>query len=287
MTDKLRIPKGRLRLRDDGESPIVGLWEWKTEPKTTLAALERAYLDAIDTPVKVSARHTELKQSGKYTAAGVTDQLKPTAIETVRPLRKAQHAISRARKEVEARRSKMKLKEPDASDLKSELQRQEIRSWLRSLPQAERDRIFNGGGDRVDPGIAEAVLFAPPELSGVARSNITLMKDRLLEAQFPGESEELAEIEQAIALTERAVNVCTDEIVKEIGMTKEQLSKLAEPVVREVDSAESLAKPSSTPEERTINAAALADQIKGLPYAERFKFIDLAIDTNADELCRG
>ena len=48
-------------------------------------------------------------------------------------------------------------------------------------------------GERVDPEIAEAALFAPPELSGVAASNLQLMKERLLEAQFPGEVEELGQ----------------------------------------------------------------------------------------------
>ena len=77
MITKLHMPKGRLRIRDDGESPIVGLWEWDAKPNSVLAALEKAYLEVIDTPAKVSARHAELKQSGKFTAAGISDQLAP------------------------------------------------------------------------------------------------------------------------------------------------------------------------------------------------------------------
>jgi hypothetical protein len=84
------------------------------------------------------------------------------------------------------------------------------------LSQADRDRLFNAGGERVNPAIVEAVLFAPSELSGVAPPHLTLMRQRLLEAQFPGESAELADIEQAIALTERSVQVSADEIAKEI-----------------------------------------------------------------------
>jgi hypothetical protein len=64
-----------------------------------------------------------------------------------------------------------------------------------------------------------------------------LMKERLLETQFPGESEELADLDQAIAVTERAINVNTDEMVKEIGITKDRFSELADPVMREVDAA--------------------------------------------------
>jgi hypothetical protein len=198
------------------------------------------------------------------------------------PLRKAQNAIARARKDVALRRGKLKLKEPDKTNVVAALERQELRAWVHGLSQADRDKIFNGGGERVDPAIVEAVLFAAPELSGVAPSHLNLMRQRLLEIQFPGESADLADIEQAIALTERSVQVSVDEIAKEIGVPTQQLWKMAEPVIREVDAAEPALQLDAP--EAVSDSTELAKQIKSLPYEARSKLIDLALDTNADHL---
>jgi len=93
MAEKLEMPKGRLRVRNDLNSPIVGLWSWKTEPNTPVSALERSYLAAIDTASKVSAKRNELKGTGKYTDTGVAEQLVPAALDAMKPLRKAQQSV--------------------------------------------------------------------------------------------------------------------------------------------------------------------------------------------------
>ena len=165
----------------------------------------------------------------------MAEQLVPAALDAMKPLRKAQNAIARARAELAERRDRLRLKQADQTNVVAALERQEIRTWLRSLDQAQRDKLFLGGGERVTPAIAEAVMTAPPELSGVAPSNINLMTERALEAQFPGEIEALADLERA--MTERAVNVNTTEILNEMGVAKEKLLELAESVLREVDTA--------------------------------------------------
>jgi hypothetical protein len=132
-------------------------------------------------------------------------------------------------------------------------------------------------------------MSAPPELSGVAASNLKVMKERLLDAQFPGEIEELTELEQAIAVTERAVNVNKTEMLKEVGLIAERFSQLADQALRDVDAADAaeFSAIKSGIEEATIDTHSLAERIKSLPYSERSKFIDLAINKNADELING
>jgi hypothetical protein len=286
MREKRAVSKGRLRLYDDTESPILGFWEWNTRPGTTMAALEQSFLTVIDTAPKVSARRSELKATGKYTDAGIVEQLTSAALEQMRPLRRARNIVGRAKAELAERRAQLKLKSPDRTDIVGGMERQEIRSWLRSLSQEERDKIFNGGGERVDPAIAEAVISAPSELCGVAPSNLELMKRRALEAQFPGEAEDLAELEEAIVLVERAVQVNTDEIVKEFGIPKDQVSKLAESVLREVDAADAaeMTALKLKTEKASLDANAVFQHIRDLPFDERKKFIDFAIDKNADQL---
>jgi hypothetical protein len=58
---------------------------------------------------------------------------------------------------------------------------------------------------------------------------------------------------------------------------------MAEPAIREVDAAEPAFQPDAR-QEAVSDPADLAKQIKTLPYEQRSRFIDLAIDTNADQL---
>ena len=218
----------------------------------------------------------------------MAEQLVPAALDAMKPLRKAQNAIARARAELAERRDRLRLKQADQTNVVAALERQEIRTWLRSLDQAQRDKLFLGGGERVTPAIAEAVMTAPPALSGVAPSNINLMKERALEAQFPGEIEALADMERAIEVTERAVNVNTTEILNEMGIMKEKLLELAEPVLREVDTADAAEFARTSSRANPIpNADQLCEQIKTLPYEERSRFIDVALNENFDQLISG
>jgi hypothetical protein len=282
VTEKLTMPKGRLRLRDDTESALIGLWQWETKPHTTLRALEENYLAVIDTASKVSRRRIKLKSAGKHTDLGLTEELIPAALETAKPLRRAQNAVARARKELSQRRERLKLKAPDKTNVVAALEHREIPSWLRSLPQAERDAVT--GAERIDPVIAEAILSAPRELSGVAASHVKLMTDRRLEAQHPGEAEELADLERAIEVTERAVTVNADEIVKELGIPKQRFLELIEPVLKEVDAADAAEFVAPKPDAQPIDADAVFRQIEALPFNERSRFIDFAIDRNGEQL---
>jgi hypothetical protein len=157
--------------------------------------------------------------------------------------------------------------------------------WRRSLSQAERDRMFHGGGERADSAITEAVLSAPRELFGVSESNLNLMKDRFLKAAFSDELDDLTDLEKAIAVTERAATVNLNEIIRQVGITQQRFSELTQPVLREVDAADRAAVNSArTTKDRTIDAHAMAKHIKTLGYDERSKLIDLAIDTNGQHL---
>jgi hypothetical protein len=71
-----------------------------------------------------------------------------------------------------------------------------------------------------------------------------------------------------------------------MGITSERFAELAQPVLREIDAADAAALKSmkSRPEHKTIDIDAVAEQIARLPYDERSRLIDIAIDANADQL---
>lgn len=68
-----------------------------------------------------------------------------------------------------------KMTAEQRGDVVGEMQRAELRGWLRGLEPAERLRLLLEGGD---PGIREAALLASPVLSGLSKEHSTLLIER-------------------------------------------------------------------------------------------------------------
>ena len=98
-------------------------------------------------------------------------------------------------------------------------------------------------------------MTAPRELSGVAASQYELLRSRAIEAQHPGLSEELEEVEAAIDATERAVEANKNGLVEEIGRElRAEIERAYAPAAAEVDSAEEA-------ETKVVNSSFLADEL--------------------------
>lgn len=228
-------PKGRRTIRrklpgTDTQSRHVGLWDISAEPGTTLAGLESAYLFGLEAVDRVEARKTANIKSGKFTETGVTDDAQKFTFENiVGPLHRARTTVLKAKSELAGRRAKLTLQAPDKTDIAAAMLRQEIRAHLRAMPPDERVRYVSAN---LKPAIAEAILTAPPELSGIAETSVSLaaLTEKALEAQHPGEMERLAELQRAVELAERAIEIGRDEIRQEVGITDPvQFNAMAEP----------------------------------------------------------
>ena len=95
------------------------------------------------------------------------------------------------------------------------MRRAELRDWLRSMPQGERDSFIRENS--LEPEMAFAFLEMPAVVSGISPAQREAMLDRALEAQHPGAIEEIQALEAAISLAEKAVNLGREEIIKEAG----------------------------------------------------------------------
>jgi hypothetical protein len=120
------MPKGRTTIRKGGSltgihgptSKAIRLWTFDPEPNTIVAQLEQAYVAALDAVDRVEQRTRSSTASGRFTAAGVKDDLlKYTLNELVPALHKARLTIKKAKAEVEDRKSKLKVDGPDKSDI--------------------------------------------------------------------------------------------------------------------------------------------------------------------------
>jgi len=234
---KLPKPEGNFRLHDgDQSSPIVGRWAWDAEPGTVWAKLKGARDSVADLAAGVRANRQTLQASGKYTDAGIDEQLLSVVPDMAKALRRAERVAANARNEVAKRRAGLTLKQPDPTNLAAVMDRQETRAWLRGMTQEQRDDYFRDNGDNLDPSIVEAVITAPREKSGIAQTRYDMLKSRAIEAQNPGVSENLKEMEEAIATLEKTIAANREGLPREIGNKfRPQIEQIAASVLQEVD----------------------------------------------------
>jgi DNA mismatch repair ATPase MutS len=120
---------------------------------------------------------------------------------------------------VQGRRLALKPKAPDKSYLFAEMQRQEIRTWLRSLPDAERTRAAL----QADEQVASAILNAPPALSGINLEIHAHVAEKELERKFGPQLREIEEREEWVGKVNAAIEVATMQFRRESGLTEKDV----------------------------------------------------------------
>jgi hypothetical protein len=96
---------------------------------------------------------------------------------------------------------------------------------------SEQKNYFARYGDDLPGEVAMAILEMPPEFSGVPKSRHDLMTTRALEAQHGPAIAEIAELEEAIASAESAVETGRDEVRIEAGALDERtFNDMAAPI---------------------------------------------------------
>jgi hypothetical protein len=209
----MAMPKGRLTVRKGASAltasgPTIRLWDSEAPAGSTLAKLEtRAYLAALDAIDKLEAHRAEAKASNKFTESGL-----------VEILHRGRQAVAAAKQEAAERRAKLTLLPPNPTDVVGAMRRQEIRTWLRSLPPKERNDYVARNMDRLDPEVALAIREAPSELSGVLNADQKVILDRALEAQHGDAIRDVLELERAVEIAEHAVEAVRGEIARDVGV---------------------------------------------------------------------
>jgi hypothetical protein len=123
---------------------------------------------------------------------------------------------------VEARRANIKLPPIDKSDAVGELRRQEVRTYLRSLPIEDRVKTLDMLGDDA----TVAVIDAAPALSGLLADHHQFVKTRYLEKQFGSQIKELEMIEEDHAAVEAAAQIVRRDLQFATGLGNADFSAL-------------------------------------------------------------
>ena len=142
-----------------------------------------AAVDSFDAGAK------ELKSDPNWSDVGRRKQLAQLAAAQSESFRYTEQAIETARSHINTRRAAMRPKR-DPNDLVGEMRRQELRTFIRSLPAGERvQAVF------ADPTVADAVADALPALSGLTPEQASHIADHVMR-QHP-EAADLAAIDEA------------------------------------------------------------------------------------------
>jgi hypothetical protein len=227
--------KGRRTIRkappgQNATGSYVGLWDIQGKPGSTVHRLEQVYLAALNGVDSIEARKAEALKSGRFTPDGARADALQFAAQQLSPVfHRGKHQIAAAKREAAELRSKVKLQPTDKTDLVSAMLRAEMRDFMRSKPQAERDAYIRENADNLDPQMALAVMEVPAELSGISIVQRDALIERALEAQHGDALKEVQELERSIELAERAVQLGRDEIIRESEADAHEFNVLAEP----------------------------------------------------------
>jgi hypothetical protein len=116
---------------------------------------------------------------------------------------------------VQGERAALATRRPDKSDLFAEMQRQEVRTWLRSLPEGERMSVALSSKD---PSVRDAILMAPAAMSGLQADVRDHVLTAVLEEAHGPRLRALDETQQAYELLDAAVKTAENFARADAGM---------------------------------------------------------------------
>jgi hypothetical protein len=119
----------------------------------------------------------DIRADRRFSAEGHLERIRAEAKSSLGYFAELRKQIGAERASLAKRRAHFELPKHDRDDVVAELQRQEIRAWLRSIPNPG-ERIKHAARN---PEIARAVVNSPAELSGLAGDGIERVKAFLLE----------------------------------------------------------------------------------------------------------
>jgi hypothetical protein len=141
---------------------------------------------------------------------------------------RAKAPVAKARKEIERRRNALVVKAVDKTDVASAILRQEIRSWVRQLDPGVRQSVVL----TKDRRILEALLSAPPELSGITSPGAAAeIESRYFELVYPAELDAIEKMDAVVSEAEAALDVARNDLASVIDLHPHEFDTL----LKEID----------------------------------------------------
>lgn len=190
--------------------------------------LRKVVTESLAISDRFERRRAEVDKDGRLSPKGRTDALSDALVKTFgHELRDAKRPIAKARSKLEALRDSVRPPSSDPQDFVAALLRMEIRGQVVSLPPGQRPAFVIGAKDR---RIAEAVLDAPAELSGLSAEVFGHVQKAYLETHFGEQHAEIEALEQAVESAAAAAQLARDDMMRASGMDARQFDEKLAPV---------------------------------------------------------
>ncbi|WP_095203216.1 hypothetical protein [Mesorhizobium carmichaelinearum] len=234
------------------------------------ASLRTAALECLALSDRFGARAAAIKADPSFTAIGREKAVKDEAAKTFLPgLQVAYAPIARALASAKQARAAIfasAFPQPDPTNIAAALERQEIRALVRELKPGERMAFISGSRDE---RVADAVLSAPPVLSGLSDDMFGQFRDLVMERRVDGgQVAEIQKAEEAAEAAQAAMIVARNDIRTATGLPDrafEDLQKSSAPTPWLKQAGDQVVK--VIPGEMTYPAASADDLALGKFYA--------------------
>jgi hypothetical protein len=175
----------------------------------------------VDSAKKRAGADPHLSETGR--AAHVAK----IAIDTLRPLIESTAGARKAARFNADRKASLKPPTPSRDDQVGEMRRQELRTFVRGLPMAERLPFALEH--------PEAILDAPAALSSLPEEQFEIVLQTYIAATFSSEIAEIETLSDDLATVRAAHDLALAELRNNSGLSDAAFSKILAEVVFEVD----------------------------------------------------
>lgn len=199
--------------------PKIGKWVWNSVENPILQKLEaEVYQASLDASDRLQRKKEELIATGRYTPAGIKDELRQFSATNVKPaLERAKAELETAQRQIAERRGKVKAVPQPATpdDAVTTLKKMEARTVLRGMSRRELVNVL--AGPNPDPVFVQAALESAPHM--VANINPSLrahLEQSAIETKFGPQIAELDDLEKAVSDAQRAASVVAADVTREL-----------------------------------------------------------------------
>jgi hypothetical protein len=192
-------------------------------------AMRSAIIDVRAAAEGFGGHKIALQSDDRMTPKGRSQALRDSLVQNHgKAWARAKAPVAKARKEIQQRRDALVIKPVDKTDVAGELQRAEIRAWIRSLDQGVRQSVVASATDK---RVLEAALSAPPQLSGIVDPKAAAeIENRYIELTYPKELAELEALDSVVAEAEAAVGIAYNELRQVCDMHAHDFDELMKPI---------------------------------------------------------
>lgn len=203
------------KIYEDGWKP-----GWSRNP--AVSKLEMHFKATLRTADQVLNEAMALKKAGKLSEKGYQEAIREFALKHAVPaIKDVGEAIKAAEAELAAQRAKLAAPASDPNDFAAAARRTEIRSWFLHMGRLKSLAVLSG--DDVDPVLAQAVLDAPPQLSGLTKIDHEDIRTNLARLMHGKEFAQIEEGEGALEVARAALSTSLYHLRQEVQFERDDL----------------------------------------------------------------